>query len=552
MKVSSQKSYSFYSTDLNLDKYRLLVEKAEKIRAFRNELSLQVCDDFVEAIELSKFSFLKSYNQQIEGLTGQDIQHAVTDVFKNYDNKRKAYIRSILFRIQKGKKVVRYKVNTKKNKKGDLRSSELIWKFTKLSKIITYLSRYFNDGLVAYIHQQIPKLSNSNKKDRDKKQFYLDVLEALDKYGCRITELALSRRGRLLTKLTEHPIHFESLSFHTITRASDPILQFNKNFNSKIGVFVNLGASKKDAKGVVSIPVSYSKRHHGSLKDYLNFGKTGQQQSAYTICFTGKNQVRIILSKQEEVEIPTDQKRLLGVDVNVKHNLFYCSSDFEFDYDRDLLDEYVKFLKKIDQVKANKDKHGQEKKIGNKHSRAMDKWGTRITDMLKRKCSELVHYAKSKQVDHLVLEDLGNFAKAYPKNEEFQGFKYSRLAKLLHLENIKNYTSSIGIKNGVQVSFIQPHYTSQQCVACGYISRGNRKTQETFVCLECKHVAPADHNSSINIGNRILIDVLRESLLSEKEGLFSPKLLKKERIKQVLEDCNLVKKSTNSFHLCLA
>ena len=138
--------------------------------------------------------------------------------------------------------------------------------------------------------------------------------------------------------------------------------------------------------------------------------------------------------------------------------------------------------------------------------------------------------------DHLVIEDLGTFGASYFKSEEFEGFKYSRLVKLLNLSDLKVMLQSICNKKGVQLTLVQAHYTSQTCPKCGCISRENRACQEEFKCVNCGHQDNADHNSSINIFNRFDADVLRRELLfKDKLGQFRPKKLKKEVIKQSVE-----------------
>jgi transposase len=56
------------------------------------------------------------------------------------------------------------------------------------------------------------------------------------------------------------------------------------------------------------------------------------------------------------------------------------------------------------------------------------------------------------------------------------------------------------------VSFVDPAYTSQQCSACGYIDKGNRKTQAEFVCLKCNHTENADVNAAKNIAFRAAVN----------------------------------------------
>lgn len=49
---------------------------------------------------------------------------------------------------------------------------------------------------------------------------------------------------------------------------------------------------------------------------------------------------------------------------------------------------------------------------------------------------------------------------------------------------------------------VNPAYTSQECSNCGHISKENRKTQESFKCIKCKHEGNADFEASLTIKKR--------------------------------------------------
>lgn len=73
----------------------------------------------------------------------------------------------------------------------------------------------------------------------------------------------------------------------------------------------------------------------------------------------------------------------------------------------------------------------------------------------------------------------------------------------LELRNFIEYKARI---LGVLVKLIDSHYTSQQCSVCGFTSKGNRKTQDSFSCLECGHTENADYNASKNIAFRAAVN----------------------------------------------
>ena len=135
------------------------------------------------------------------------------------------------------------------------------------------------------------------------------------------------------------------------------------------------------------------------------------------------------------------------------------------------------------------------------------------------------------------MENLRNFEGTFIRDKE-TGIKYSRIVRLLHLSNIKNWIKEQAEKLGIRVHLTPSHYTSQQCPECGHIDRDNRKTQESFVCTCCGHTDNADHNASINIKNRFSLDVLKNQLHKQDEyGSLPPYLSNQYAIKRILENC---------------
>jgi putative transposase len=57
-------------------------------------------------------------------------------------------------------------------------------------------------------------------------------------------------------------------------------------------------------------------------------------------------------------------------------------------------------------------------------------------------------------------------------------------------------------ERGGEFVTVPPHYTSQECSRCGFIDKGNRKSQAVFSCQECGFTAHADVNAAINILRR--------------------------------------------------
>jgi putative transposase len=330
-----------------------------------------------------------------------------------------------------------------------------------------------------------------------------------------------------------------------VNRIKDPIVQFNKSDSSVFNAFLSFSTY---GEGRLEIPTKYDCRYHGSILDYQKGYNT-----SYTMVFKNDKPHHVALTKKVDVEVHTEKTNYMAVDTNVKNNLFALSNGETIDYERDMFDDYVKFLKKMEAKIVRKKKRNGNKTqpLSKRDTRMQKNWQVRIRDMLKRCCNILINKMMDNKKDHLVVEDLGQFAKSFARSDEFDGIKYGRLIMLLNLSDLKNILQSMCDKKGLQITFVQVHYTSQTCSRCGYIDRENRKTQENFVCQECGFEINADLNAALNILFRLTSDVLRSSLLLENEFGFSPRRLKKEEIKKFIEDAHsgLVKKQKCEYNI---
>ena len=517
--------------ELNSLKYELLHKKAVALLDFRNRISKRVCtdiDSFMKYALMDKNAWITHFRETIDVCSSQDIQHSIRDVHTDYKNKIEAFNKNLIVKIQDKIKYSYYKKNTKTHKMGEVLDAEVSMKSTPFTKCVSYLIRYWNDGLIEF-------LRNSNDADPDKQKFRNIVLTYYDKYPERIRKIVLNIRNRVVQSLIAHPIAFTSLTYNSCNELKDPLLKRNVNHRSTYGAMVILGA-QNTIDGKLYIPVKHNKEYHGKIKDYHTQPNTkGQQTTAYTVIFTGRNKIRIVLTKEiADLELKYTYN-YLGVDVNIKHNLFCDSDGNTIDFDRDLFNDYVDWLKKMDAKHQRKKSLKQTTKLSIKDSGIQQRWVVRIKDMLKCKSNKLVKSAIEKGIDHIVMEDLGDFARSFTKSEEFNGFKYSRLVKMLNLADLKNIVTSIANKHNLNVSFIQPHYTSKGC-ECGNISNENRKTQEEFICTECGICMNADHHSAIMIKDRVADDVLKAQLLNKNGTGYKPKILSKAKIKTVIHD----------------
>ncbi len=510
--IDSIGSYSFYSTDINTNKYEAFYQKALQIRDYKNCLSQHIISNLLEYLEKSKFDLVKEFGNSSTKLSAPfnliystELQKAVGDVYDCYDNKFVAIRSKLQFKVQKSLNVTLYKRNTKKNKVGDVKTIEVTKKSTNLTKVLSYLAKFGFPGCTEYIKKKL----EAGEFEAKKLNHYLSVLNALEKFGeDRLLKLALIKRENIFKRYSS-AIEFKSLSYRSSIVTDAPLIQAEKN-SFKDAYFViscmyprETLKQNPELKGKTVIPIKTHSKHHGKISDY--------QSKEYTVCIEDKR-IRFITTKKVERSYADDKESFLGVDVNLKHNLFACSNKKTIDFDRKLFNKFCHFIRTID-AKKNKDVE-----LTTGEERLFNVWQLRIQTMLKAKCSELVDLAIAQGKDHIVMEDLKLFGRSYAKSDEFQGIKFSRFTRLLNLSNLKNIVASICSKKGVQLTIIPSHYTSQLCNACGHISRENRKSQEKFVCEVCGDHRNADFNASINI-----------ALIGEHE-VHDPKLIKQDLI----------------------
>ena len=480
LKIETKKAKFFYSNELNQIKFNTINEKAILIRDFKNQISFEIHQNILHYLDLTKFDIIKLFNTQIPGLNGQDIQNAITDVWTMYSNKLELIKKDLNFK--------------RKNKKS-----------TKLQMILSFLSKY---GYVGICDALDPP-----KFDKKKSIFYQGIKDYCKKYTeKRLLSLALQRR-KLVIKRKSHLIQFNELSFRTITRINSNIFDFNKNFLSKFNGYINLGGYDNYKK--LSIPTKFNKLYHGNKSNYHRDLSKKQNSQSYQIKIinASKKLIRITYLIDDFYEVPDENSKILGVDINVKHNLFSTELG-EIDFDRNLINKYTKFLQKIDNRKS--------KELSKRRSSDYNRWRLKIKNQIKQKMSDLIKLAKQNQRNHLILEDLSLIGKNRSKSEF--GVNYGRLFRLLGISSIKNELQIMCRNQNISISFVQPEFSSQTCYNCGHISKENRQTQEEFCCVLCNHKDNADQNSAKNLQYRITSDVLRESLLDENEfNEYTPK-----------------------------
>ena len=521
MIIQSKYTKIFNSKDLTRQKYDELYNFAVLIRSHKNTVSQYVNGNLLHFLEYNKFQFLKEIRERFKGVIPSSFDAQLyTQVFTCYQNKFDAIQHKLVFEVVTFKGFEFYKRDAKKHKKGDLKKVVIDKRQTPLSICLTYLARYGNENTISYITNNI---SNCDEK---KREFYINILRCCEKFGFeRLYNLALSKRKRIVKQYSESPIEFKSLTFSGRCRKTR-IIDYNSKFGSKINSFASLsGIGRKS----FDIPVTFNKGWHGNMKDY----RKKNPDYEYTITFNEReHQVNIHLCKDGERYIPQVNGSTVGIDVNCKHNLFSLSDETNYDYDRKLVNDFCKLSLEIDKLKGK----NKEYKVGKRKQQKLDTLKSKMIKSEQQLIADMCKTLQSQGVGHIVMEDLYNgFGKCYVKDKDNEDINYNRKVKFLGLSSLKQEVEHIARKYNIAVSTVHSSYTSKMCPICGCIDDENRPNQEIFECIECGHKDNADFNAAKNIRNRVLVTVLRESLLKQMDNdAFEPRKLKREKVKEVL------------------
>lgn len=521
MTVDSKYTKTFVSDALTDKKYNELLAYAVHLRDVRNEVSEHVNGHLLEYMDTPSLQFVTLMRERYDVSSNFD-KHLYKLVIDCYHNKYAAVKKKLEFHTVHLLGFQHYKRDCKNGRKGDLKKVDTKKVRTPLSICLTYLARYGNEHTEEYIQSQL----GNAKLDGNKRQFYGNILRCLGKFSSeRLMRLAMQKREKFLGRHFARPIEFKSLSFTGRSRKKE-ILGGNKNHRSVIKAFVSLSWEGRKS---LDVPVKYASKYHGSLADYRR--RTSDYE--YVVTFDERHRkARISLVKDGRRYVPSvsDEDKTVGVDVNVKHNLFSLSDGSTYDFDRELVADYCRLCSKVDELKKAVDGYA----VGRKLQYRIDVVRRKILSSTRNVISDMCKALQGDGVRHVVMEDLGTFGKTYVQYGDFESLNFNRIVRALHLTDLKNEVERIARHYDIAVSLVQSEYTSKRCPVCGCIEDENRLTQEDFCCVCCGHKDNADHNAAVNIRNRVLEAVRKDLLKQNDNGSWSPRKLSREKVREKL------------------
>lgn len=508
MKLNSIKSvYSktFISDRLTKSKYEYLKSKAIRLLDIRNHISKKVHNDIMTWLYCgSKFDWIKLLYKDLQNEFNEDkllscaeIQDAIGEVYAKVSLRYSRLKTNTKF-------VISHSFEVKRTKKNVVKEFKLNRYTSDLTGTLSYMIRsQFSESL--YRTLAAKEINNTNLT-------ITNVVKYIDKFGYdRLMNLAKTKFKRIANSY-KYPIRFDKLTFGSFINEWNELFNYNKNYNSDVNSFITLLKQNYKNKNSIVIPIKYAKEYHGTANQYAN---------SYKIQILTKNRIAIIGYVDGTRPVATDGNNIIGVDINVKNNLFTLSDGYTIDFDRELILRYVKYF------------HYKKASLNKRNDYFM--WQKRVSAMIVDRCRQLVDYIKLNGYNHIVLEDInlkhvrGNLTIA----KDFDNTTHIKLMNMLGAKSIKWIVKRLAYKHNISVSICHSYLTSQECPSCGHYSKNNRPTQETFKCELCGHTDNADANAAKNIRNRVSNITLRKLLVRNEHGEFSPRSLSVSTFKEL-------------------
>lgn len=232
----------------------------------------------------------------------------------------------------------------------------------------------------------------------------------------------------------------------------------------------------------------YHKEFNGEIKNAM----VKLETDGWYIIITADTQTSNVVNKVESA---------IGIDVGIKHTLSLSDGSFIDipDYIKDM-SQRVKVLQK--RMRNKKRGSSNSRKAYNKIAKVHQKIARAKDYFLKLTASELTKKHTIIAIEKLNIRNMTKSAKGTKENPGTNVKVKSGLNREILFNNwgmFKELLKNLGEKNNCKIVEINPKFTSQRCSKCGMIHKGNRVSQEKFVCLSCLFEINADTNAAINL-----------------------------------------------------
>ena len=198
-----------------------------------------------------------------------------------------------------------------------------------------------------------------------------------------------------------------------------------------------------------------------------------------------------------------EEGKVVGVDLGLAIPAYCATNNSQERLAIGSYDDFTRIRTQLQRRKRNlqsslvtaKGGHGRSRKL-----QAMDKFNKTERNWVKtynHKISKaIVEFAKKTKSGVINLELL----EGYGKDENGNSIpKYQFVLKNWSYFELQQFIKYKAEREGIEVKYIDPYHTSQDCSICGHWEEKQRKSQSKFICGKCKEELNADLNAAKNI-----------------------------------------------------
>jgi IS605 OrfB family transposase len=157
-------------------------------------------------------------------------------------------------------------------------------------------------------------------------------------------------------------------------------------------------------------------------------------------------------------------------------------------------------------LRASKDKYFRLKRSLQKKGTRSARSKLRYNAGRERRFQRDVNHCITKEIlskipvnSTIILEDLSYIGRTSKRRRKTRTSREFHSWAFYQFQLFLDYKAK---EKNIEIVYIDPRYTSQQCSSCGFISRSNR-SGANFGCMNCNYLLNADLNASRNIKERI-------------------------------------------------
>lgn len=238
-------------------------------------------------------------------------------------------------------------------------------------------------------------------------------------------------------------------------------------------------------------------------KNYIELSHTLNKviNKEYKVCTSSitfdNNRLMLILTLDIPIQTVNEfnADRVLGVDLGIKVPVFACLNDNTFIRQSiGSIDEFLKVRMQFDKRRRRMQQQLQNVRGGKGRKDKM----AALDNMREneRNWVKTYNHALSKRVVAFAVKN--KCAKIQLEKLSSDGFN-NRILRNWSYYELQSMIEYKAEREGIEVVYINPAYTSQTCSKCGYVDKENRESQERFACKSCGFELNADHNAAINI-----------------------------------------------------